>query len=149
MVSVTSGQYFFWPRAGFWSWVPKDQSIKVSAYRDNFQIINDIWTLEPPLVSEHCISAKLAGFFVSYEKVFITFPLSKLTRFYYFFHSRTAIAFCAKSLTLIFVSTDCPCQSSVHKQSVIFLFNLFVAPVARYDPHLPQFLFWANTDMNN
>ena len=33
-----------------WSWESKDQSLKVSAYRNNFQIINDIWTLEPPLL---------------------------------------------------------------------------------------------------
>ena len=26
-----------------------DQSLKVSAYHNNFKIINDIWTLEPPL----------------------------------------------------------------------------------------------------
>ena len=29
------------------SMVPKDQSLKVSVYHNNFQIINDIWTLEP------------------------------------------------------------------------------------------------------
>ena len=40
---------FFWPRAGYWYWIPKDQSLKVSAHRNNFQIINDILTLEPPL----------------------------------------------------------------------------------------------------
>ena len=40
---------FFWPWAGFWSWVSKDQFLNVSVYRNNFQIINDIWTLETPL----------------------------------------------------------------------------------------------------
>ena len=28
----------------------KDQSLKILAYRNNFQIINDFWTLEPPLI---------------------------------------------------------------------------------------------------
>ena len=39
----------FWPWARFWSWVSKDQFLNVSVYWNNFQIINDIWTLELPL----------------------------------------------------------------------------------------------------
>ena len=66
-ISATSGQYFFWPRAGFWSWAPKDQSLKVSAYRNNFQIINDIWTLETQQVELWCTSKVTSKVAFSYD----------------------------------------------------------------------------------
>ena len=37
-ISATYGQYVFMPQAEFWSWVSNDQSLKVSAYRNNSQV---------------------------------------------------------------------------------------------------------------
>ena len=56
-ISATSDRYFFWFQAMFWSWVSKDQSLKLAACRNIFQIINESLDLRTLTIRKHVINS--------------------------------------------------------------------------------------------
>ena len=57
-ISATYGQYVFMPQAEFWSWVSNDQSLKVSAYRNNSQVT---YPYNPTNKESKLISVEISG----------------------------------------------------------------------------------------
>ena len=87
-ISATSDRYFFWFQAMFWSWVSKDQSLKLAACRNIFQIVNECLDLKTPTIRKHVINSVFCKWCVtegridSIGKIITSFVfLTKMFRF--------------------------------------------------------------------